>query len=62
MHGLLGYCRQGFEPELAAELGERAARAGARVLRALTLVPFVLPTVVVFAFWPGLVGLRLVVP
>ena len=28
MHGLLGYCRQGFEPELAAELGERAARAG----------------------------------
>ena len=27
MHGLLGYCRQGFEPELAAELGERAARA-----------------------------------
>ena len=28
MHGLLGYCRQGFEPELAAELGERAALAG----------------------------------
>lgn len=28
MNGLLGYCRQGFEPELAAELGERAARAG----------------------------------
>ena len=28
MHGLLGYCRQGFEPELAAELGERAAWAG----------------------------------
>ncbi|WP_028919142.1 23S rRNA (cytidine(2498)-2'-O)-methyltransferase RlmM [Pseudoxanthomonas suwonensis] len=28
MHGLLGYCRQGFEPELAAELGERAAAAG----------------------------------
>ena len=28
MHGLLGYCRPGFEPELAAELGERAARAG----------------------------------
>jgi 23S rRNA (cytidine2498-2'-O)-methyltransferase len=27
-HGLLGYCRQGFEPELAAELGERAALAG----------------------------------
>lgn len=26
--GLLGYCRQGFEPELAAELGERAAAAG----------------------------------
>ena len=29
------------------------------------LVPvvfLVLPTVVVFAFWPGLVGLRLVVP
>jgi 23S rRNA (cytidine2498-2'-O)-methyltransferase len=28
MQGLLGYCRQGFEPELAAELGERAAMAG----------------------------------
>ncbi|MCR6686301.1 23S rRNA (cytidine(2498)-2'-O)-methyltransferase RlmM [Pseudoxanthomonas sp.] len=28
MDGLLGYCRQGFEPELAAELGERAAQAG----------------------------------
>ncbi|KAF1686552.1 23S rRNA (cytidine(2498)-2'-O)-methyltransferase RlmM [Pseudoxanthomonas broegbernensis] len=28
MNGLLGYCRQGFEPELAAELGERAATAG----------------------------------
>src|SRR5687767_4066611 len=26
--GLLCYCRQGFEPELAAELGERAALAG----------------------------------
>ena len=28
MNGLLCYCRQGFEPELAAELGERAAAAG----------------------------------
>lgn len=28
MTGLLCYCRAGFEPELAAELGERAARAG----------------------------------
>ncbi|MET0582018.1 MAG: 23S rRNA (cytidine(2498)-2'-O)-methyltransferase RlmM, partial [Pseudoxanthomonas sp.] len=28
MTGLLCYCRQGFEPELAAELGERAASAG----------------------------------
>jgi 23S rRNA (cytidine2498-2'-O)-methyltransferase len=28
MAGLLGYCRAGFEPELAAELGERAAEAG----------------------------------
>jgi len=28
VNGLLGYCRQGFEPELAAELGERAAAAG----------------------------------
>lgn len=28
LHGLLCYCRQGFEPELAAELGERAAAAG----------------------------------
>ena len=27
MTGLLCYCRQGFEPELAAELGERAALA-----------------------------------
>lgn len=26
--GLLCYCRAGFEPELAAELGERAAQAG----------------------------------
>jgi 23S rRNA (cytidine2498-2'-O)-methyltransferase len=26
--GLLCYCRAGFEPELAAELGERAARVG----------------------------------
>ncbi|KAA2284200.1 23S rRNA (cytidine(2498)-2'-O)-methyltransferase RlmM [Arenimonas fontis] len=26
--GLLAYCRAGFEPELAAELGERAAAAG----------------------------------
>jgi 23S rRNA (cytidine2498-2'-O)-methyltransferase len=28
MGGLLCYCRSGFEPELAAELGERAASAG----------------------------------
>ncbi len=28
MNGLLCYCRQGFEPELAAELSERAAHAG----------------------------------
>ena len=28
MTGLLCYCRQGFEPELAAELTERAALAG----------------------------------
>ena len=28
MSGLLCYCRQGFEPELAAELGQRAAEAG----------------------------------
>lgn len=28
MNGLLCYCRPGFEPELAAELGERAAQAG----------------------------------
>ena len=26
--GLLCYCRQGFEPELAGELTERAAQAG----------------------------------
>ncbi|MDE2380781.1 MAG: 23S rRNA (cytidine(2498)-2'-O)-methyltransferase RlmM [Xanthomonadaceae bacterium] len=28
MNGLLCYCRQGFEPELAGELSERAARIG----------------------------------
>ncbi|HVR81068.1 MAG TPA: 23S rRNA (cytidine(2498)-2'-O)-methyltransferase RlmM [Luteimonas sp.] len=28
MDGLLGYCRAGFEPELTAELSERAALAG----------------------------------
>ena len=28
MTGLLGYCRAGFEPDLAAELGDRAADAG----------------------------------
>ena len=28
MNGLLCYCRAGFEPELAAELGERASEAG----------------------------------
>ncbi|MBN8715458.1 MAG: 23S rRNA (cytidine(2498)-2'-O)-methyltransferase RlmM [Xanthomonadales bacterium] len=28
MDGLLGYCRQGFEPELAGELSERAGEAG----------------------------------
>ena len=28
MSGLFGFCRQGFEPELAAELTERAAMAG----------------------------------
>ncbi|TNY28465.1 23S rRNA (cytidine(2498)-2'-O)-methyltransferase RlmM [Thermomonas haemolytica] len=28
MDGLLGYCRQGFEPELAGELSERAGTAG----------------------------------
>ena len=28
MNGLLCYCRPGFEPDLAAELGERAAEAG----------------------------------
>jgi len=28
MSGLLGFCRQGFEPELAAELTERSAHAG----------------------------------
>ncbi|WP_374558499.1 23S rRNA (cytidine(2498)-2'-O)-methyltransferase RlmM [Thermomonas sp.] len=28
MDGLLGYCRQGFEPELAGELTDRAGRAG----------------------------------
>ena len=28
LNGVLGYCRAGFEPELAAELSERAALAG----------------------------------
>ena len=27
LNGLLCYCRQGFEPELAAELNDHAARA-----------------------------------
>ena len=44
MTGLLCYCRQGFEPELAAELSERAAQAGhpgyARTERNSALVVF----------------------
>ena len=37
--------------------------AGKREIGMMVPVVFlVLPTVVVFAFWPGLVGLRLVVP
>ncbi len=28
MNGLIAYCRQGFEPELAAELAEKSAHAG----------------------------------
>src|SRR5687767_302845 len=42
--GLFAYCRAGFEPELAAELGERAALAGlhghARTERGSGLVEF----------------------
>src|SRR4249919_4294910 len=42
--GLFAYCRAGFEPELAAELGERAALAGlhghARTQRGSGLVEF----------------------
>ncbi|MEO8160625.1 MAG: 23S rRNA (cytidine(2498)-2'-O)-methyltransferase RlmM [Arenimonas sp.] len=42
--GLFAYCRSGFEPELAAELGERAALAGlhghARTQRGSGLVEF----------------------
>ena len=47
------------------EAGRRALiETGARreVLMMVPVVFLVLPTVVVFAFWPGLVGLRLVVP
>lgn len=47
------------------EAGRRALiESGARreVLMMVPVVFLVLPTVVVFAFWPGLVGLRLVVP
>lgn len=45
MTGLLCYCRQGFEPELAAELTERAAHAGhagyARTERNSAFVTFI---------------------
>lgn len=47
------------------EAGRRALiESGARreVLMMVPVVFLVLPTVVVFAFWPGLVGLHLVVP
>ena len=47
------------------EAGRRALfESGARreVLMMVPVVFLVLPVVVVFAFWPGLVGLRLVVP
>ena len=47
------------------EAGRRALiESGARreVLMMVPVVFLILPTVVVFAFWPGLVGLRLVVP
>ncbi len=47
------------------EAGRRALiESGARreVLMMVPVVFLVLPTVVMFAFWPGLVGLRLVVP
>lgn len=47
------------------EAGRRSLiESGARreVLMMVPVVFLVLPTVVVFAFWPGLVGLRLVVP
>jgi tight adherence protein C len=47
------------------DAGRRALiESGARreVLMMVPVVFLVLPTVVVFAFWPGLVGLRLVVP
>ena len=42
------------------ELIESGARK--EVLMMVPVVFLVLPTVVIFAFWPGLVGLRLVVP
>ena len=47
------------------EAGRRALiEAGARkeVLMMVPVVFLVLPVTVVFAFWPGLVGLRLVTP
>lgn len=49
----------------AREAGRRSLiESGARreVLMMVPVVFLVLPTVVLFAFWPGLVGLRLVVP
>lgn len=52
----------------AADVRDAARRSliesGARreVLMMVPVVFLILPTVVVFAFWPGLVGLRLVVP
>ena len=52
----------------AGDVREASRRAliesGARreVLMMVPVVFLVLPTVVIFAFWPGIVGLRLVVP
>lgn len=65
MNGLLCYCRQGFEPELAAELNERAALAGqpgyARAQRNDGYVQFFCEDAVALAAqlpWRGLIFAR----
>ena len=53
--------RSQIDDAIAARFAEDVS-ARREVLMMVPVVFFVLPVVVVFAFWPGLVGLRLVVP